>query len=185
MQLCWVTNERYYSKLLRWFFTDDTSHVGVTFGMDDDSVHLAVDVNRPFGKVYDLQHWLYKYTVIWSMDVNLSDDHEREMYKLCRDYCVLRQYDMPAYYFGMIAGLKLKFLHISLPTVNTWSLNTGSTCQEILVPIVQSDVMQHIEPRLADVDFKRFSACTPDMTMDIMKAATKGNPRIQWRFNGG
>lgn len=182
MRICWVTNERYYSRLLRYLFTNDSSHVGVTF--DVHGISLATDVNKPFGKVWDLDYWLYKYNVVWSMDVLLSEDDEMVLFRLCRDYCVLRKYDMGAYYYGMICGLRLKFLGIPLPSVNKWSLNTGSTCQEVVTPIIQSDILQHIEPRLANIDPTVFSACTPDMTMEILKTATKDNPRIEWRFNG-
>jgi len=182
MRICWVTNEKYYSKLLRFLFNNDTSHVGVMF--DINGIELVTDINRPFGKVWDNNYWLYKYTVVWSMEVLLSDKEEIELYHTCRKYCVLREYDMGAYYYGMLAGLRLKFLKIPLPKVNKWSLNTGSTCQEVLTPLVQSDIIRHVEPRLASIDPTRFSECTPDMVMNIMKTATKGNPRIHWRFNG-
>jgi len=182
MKVCWVTNEKFYSKLLRYLFTDVSSHVGVMF--DFDGISLATDINKPFGKVWDSRYWLSKYSIVWHMDIALTHDHEIELYKYCADYCVLRPYDMNAYYFGMIAGLKYKFFGCSLPTENTWSNNTGGTCQEIVTPILQNDIIKQIEPRFANVDYLKFPCMTPDMVMDVLKAATSNNPRIRWTFNG-
>jgi hypothetical protein len=182
MRICWVTNEKYYSRLLRFLFNNLTSHVGVIFNFD--GISLATDLNKPMGKVWDSRYWFHKYNAVWTMDVKLSEHEEIALYKTCSDYCVLRVYDMPAYYFGMIAGLKWKFFNIPLPKVNAWSANTGSTCQEVLTPLVQTDILRKIEPRLASLDPTKFSACTPDMTIGIMKKATEGNPLIKWTFYG-
>jgi hypothetical protein len=182
MRVCWVTNEVYYSRLLRYLFNNVSSHVGVMFEFDD--IALTTDINKPKGKVWDSRYWLDKYSIVWSMDVSLSHDHEIELYKICADYCVLRPYDMGAYYFGMIAGLKHKVFGIPYPTENTWANNTGGTCQDVVTPLVQNDLMRQIEPRLADIDYINFPCKTPDMVMNILKAATSKNPRIRWVFNG-
>jgi hypothetical protein len=180
MKVCWVTNDRYYSKLYRWLFKEDASHVGAVF--DFGSSAIAVDLNRPYGRIWDIHHWLHKYTIIWSMEIDLTAKEEMEMYESCRDYAVMRQYDMSGYYFGIIAGIKHRLLGAKIPKVNKWSKGTGSMCQEIVVPVFQHEIIKGI---LGDVlpatgNDGRTLATIRKMLWD----ATKDNPKVKWVYNG-
>lgn len=184
MKICWVTNERRYSRLYRWIFQEDASHVGAVFTFDDRQVEVAVDLNRPFGRIWDIHHWLHKYTIIWSMElVGLTVDEEWQLYKTCRDYAVMRTYDMSAYYWGMLVGLRLRLFGGKKPPVNAWSKGTGSTCQEIVVPIIQHPIFQRMVGNTGLLPTGN-DAKTPGMIREILVKATKGNSNVRWIYNG-
>lgn len=180
MRLAWVTNDRYYSGLLRFLFNEPTSHVGSIFSLYGMS--LAVDINRPYGKVYDLTHWLSKYTIIWEMRINFERHDELKLYQAAKDYAVLRPYDMRSYYYGMFAGIGHKFFGIPYPKTNALASGTASMCQEILTPILQHPTFKAVVPH--NIDVQHFSECTPHMSMLLLKDATANNPSVEWAYNG-
>jgi hypothetical protein len=146
-----------------------------------DAMRTAIDVNNPRGALWSSKYWLYKYSIVWQVELDLPLTQEIEMYKTLEDYAVLRPYDINGYYNGMIWGLLHKFLKLPLPTENEWSNHTGSMCQEILVPILQSDI---IKVTGVHSDILDFTAMTPEMSMNYMKKITKDNPLWKWTYNG-
>lgn len=180
MKVCWVTNEKGYSRLYRWLFGEDASHVGSVFTFDGYAI--AVDLNRPFGRIWDIHHWLHKYTIIWSMEIKLAEEEEMTMYKTCRDYAVMRQYDMSGYYFGVVAGLKHRLFGMKIPKVNAWSKGTGSMCQEIVVPVFQHEIIKNIVGDVLPATGN--DGRTLATIRDILHKATKDNPRVDWIYNG-
>jgi hypothetical protein len=181
MKICWVTNEKKYSRLYRWLFKEDASHAGSVFTFGDSAI--AVDLNRPFGRIWDIRHWLSKYTIIWSMEVELTQKQESEMYEACRDYAVMRDYDMPGYYYGMIAGLRRRLLGIRLPKKNIWSRGTGSMCQEIVVPIVQHPVFRQVVGEEV-IPSTGNDGRTLATIREMLHKATKDHPKVKWTYNG-
>lgn len=182
MRLCWVTNEKLYSRMFRSWFNSETSHVGAMFSFD--GLTFATDLNRPVGSVYGEKYWLSKYNIVWSMNIALPKASEIAMFKVCREYCECRTYDMGAYYYGMLCGLKYKLFNTPLPKFNKWSKHTGSTCQEILTPILQSPIFREIVPQASAVDVTKFTTYTTDMTMNLMQSITHKNSAVEWVFNG-
>ena len=180
MKLCFVTNDKNYSKLFRWLFNEDSSHVGTTFNIN--GVELATDLNRPYGTLWDLNYWKSKYNIVWSMELKLSDQEEFEIFKACREYAVLRKYDMAGYYYGMVWGILAKFFGLTLPKVNIWAEDTGSMCQEIIVPLVQHPIFKKYVP--TSIPVVRTTAKTPGMVRKMMMDATKDNEHITWVYNG-
>jgi len=181
MKICWVTNEQYYSKLMRWIFNCETTHVGAVFSIGD--INLATDLNKPYGKVWGLHRWLHKYTVIHECEIPLNKTQEIAMYKACCDYCEMRPYDFNGYLYGMIRGLLKKFFNKAFPDKNSWSSLTGSMCQEVVVPIWQHSIIKslglNLDPYKADLTRK-----TPDMVKDMMFEATEDNLNFKWLYNG-
>lgn len=186
MKICWVTNEKRYSRIYRWIFREDASHVGAVFSFDNDEAALAVDLNRPWGRVWDIHHWFHKYTAIWTMElVGLTEDEEWSLYRCCRDYASMRQYDMNAYWWGMLVGLRLRLFGGKKPPVNAWSLGTGSTCQEIIVPLLQHPTFQRIVGKNpGGLTATGNDALTPGMIRERLIKATKGKPGVVWTYNG-
>lgn len=181
MKICWVTNEKNYSKLYRWLFKEDASHVGSVFTFGSSSV--AVDLNRPFGRIWDIRHWLHKYTIIWSMEIKLTEEEELEMYAACREYAVMRDYDMSGYYYGMIVGLRRRLFGVKLPSKNAWSKGTGSMCQEIVVPIIQHSVFNRVVGENL-LPVRGNDGRTLATIREILWKATKDHPLVEWKYNG-
>jgi hypothetical protein len=160
-------------------FNEETSHVGAYF--DLRGVKTVVDLNKPYGTTWDSRYWFSKYNVVWECDIPLSEEEELLVYLESAEYAVLRPYDIKGYYYGLWRGLLNKFLGIDLPDENVWAENTGSMCQEILVPLIQS---APFENRKIRIHLHNLTAKTPDMTMNILKEATKNHHDIEWVFNG-
>lgn len=179
MKICWVTNEVWFSKMLRFLFNESVSHVGVMFEID--GIKTAIDLNKPTGTLWSARYWLHKYSIVWEVELKLPHDKEVELYKTCEEYAVLRPYDMGGYYYGMLWGLLHKFLKIPFPKYNKWSSHTGSMCQEILVPILQHEIIKKTGVK---ADILDFTAMTPEMTFDYMQKLTHDNDLWEWIYNG-
>jgi hypothetical protein len=179
MKIHWVTNEQRYSKFFRFLFGEQTSHVGAEFSIG--GAEMAIDLNKPYGTLWDMGYWRSKYNIVWSCEIPLSSDEEWQVFNDCRKYAVLRKYDMNGYYYGIWRGILKKFFGRPLPSVNKWAANTGSMCQEIVVPVTQSNP---IVARGIAIDLMHTTAKTPDMVIKIMKKATAHRPDVKWVFNG-
>ena len=171
MKIVWVTNDIWYSKMLRFLFSEDSSHVGTTFNFD--GLDLAIDINRPYGSLYGLKYWFHKYRIVEQVELVLPHDLEIEMLKTVADYAVMRPYDMGGYYYGMVWGLLHKFLRLPLPKVNKWSDGTGAMCQEIIIPILKSKTVK--DTGIVN-DIYDFANMSPSMTKEYFKKITKNNP---------
>ena len=175
MKIVWVTNDIWYSKLLRFLFNEDSSHVGTVFNFD--GLDLAVDINKPYGSLYSLKYWLNKYRIVEQVELTLPHDQEIQLLKIVADYSVMRPYDMGGYYYGMVWGLLHKLFKLPLPEINKGSDGTGAMCQEIIIPILKSQIVQATGIINGIFDFANMS---PSMTRDYFKKITLNNPFWKW-----
>jgi len=179
MKLCWVTNQKKYSKFFRYLFNEDASHMGVVFDISD--VDLVVDLNRPYGTLWDFNYWQRRYEVVRYMEVDLSDEEEFELFKSCKEYAILRKYDMSGYYYGMICGLLHKIFGIPFPYENKWSNGSGGMCQQIIIPLMNHPVFKNKIPHLGFI--QNTSARSPKNIQNILEQATKDNEYVNWYEN--
>lgn len=179
MKLCWVTNQKKYSKFFRYLFNEDASHMGVVF--DINGVDLVVDLNRPYGTLWDFNYWQIRYTVVRYMEVELGEEEEFELFKSCKEYAVLRQYDMSGYYYGMIRGLLRRIFNIPLPIENKWSDGSGSMCQQIIIPLMNHPVFKNKIPQLGLVP--NTATKSPKNIQNILEQATQNSESVKWYEN--
>lgn len=186
MKIVWVTNDVWFSKLLRFLFRETTSHVGLLFTINEKEI--ALDINNPKGDKYEARrksdnqlYWLIKYNIVHQVELDLTQEQETQLYKECEAYCVGRKYDIYGYYFGLLAGLLHKVFMLPLPKKNWWTNGTGSMCQECIIPILMSSITK---ANGVNVDNIYLAAMTPDMTMHYMEQLTQGNPKWRWMHYG-
>jgi len=175
MHIAWVTNDVWFSRLLRWIFKQKTSHVGLIFRLKE--VELALDINNPYGSLWSLNYWLHKYRLIYTLEIPLTKEEEFFVFKSLEEIAVLKPYDIKAYYYGMWRGLLKRLFKIPYPEVNKAVTNGKDMCQEIISyvlhhPIVQEKIGKH------ECDF---TVMTPDSSMMYMRLITNNIPSFIWR----
>jgi hypothetical protein len=178
MKICWVTNDVWYSKLLRFLFNETTSHVGTLWNIN--TVDLAIDQNRPVGSMYSAKYWLHKYRIIHQVELTLPEDKELELFKCVEARAVLRKYDMGGYYYGMVWGLLHKVFGLPLPKINKWSRPDEDMCQEIISSLLVHRIVKDAGVIAPTTDL---STMTPDATMHYMKKLTENKPLWKWTHN--
>ena len=179
MKICWLTNDKWYSKLLRFIFNEESSHVGVIFNID--GIEIAMDITKPHGDIYSAKSWFSKYRLLYQVELKLTHDQEIEVFKECETFCVMKKYDFPGYIYGMIYGL-LRKLHIikMLPVENRWA-GSGDMRQEILRPILKSKIIKMVGgvPEI----ITNFSTGTERSapTITAWRCAAHESQRFSWR----
>jgi len=176
MRICWVTNDVWFSRLLRYIFKESTSHVGVLVNVHD--TEFAFDINNPYGSMYSAKYWLHKYRVVHSLDIPLSEQDSVRFFKFMEERAVLRPYDIKAYYYGMWRGLLRKLFGLAGPKTNKGVTPDRDMCQEVVRHVMEFDVIH----QKLDVQCPDLTLMTPDMTMKYMKTITS-NTEWTWSHN--
>lgn len=179
MKICWVTNNIWYSRLLRYLFNQTTSHVGIAW--DINSVHLVIDQNRPTGTLWSLKYWLNKYWIVHQVELVLSPEKELELFKYLETRNILLKYDIGGYYYGMIWGLIHKLFKIPYPKTNKWAKPDQDMCQEIIVPLLEHPIIIESLGNFSPKLIPDFATMTPDMSMKYMELLTKNNSLWKWK----
>jgi len=179
MKLCWVTNQKKYSKLFRYLFNEDASHMGIIFNIN--GIDLVIDLNRPHGTLWDLNYWQHRYTIVRYMEVKLSEEEELWLFKSCKGYAVLRKYDMSGYFYGMVCGILNKILGVPLPDENKWSDGSGSMCQQIVIPLMSHPVIKN---KISNLELiQNTAAKSPKAIQNSLEIITKDNEHVIWYEN--
>lgn len=173
MRLCFSTNEKYYSKFMKFLFKEPTSHVGAGFVVQ--GCPLIVDCTKPCGKLYHQKHWDKKYKTVYFVDIQLSEDDEKLAFYLVTDNAVLKPYDWDAYFYGFLLGILWKWGGIKPPTYNRFSSKDADLCTEIVNPIKPLLCQYGI-----NLEGKDMAAMTPHMMAAEIYEQTKSNERVRW-----
>ena len=174
MKIYFSTNEKYYSKFMRWLFKEPSSHVGLGFS-PDGTIPLVLDCTKPYGKIYHLDHWKKKYRITYSMDLALTKEDEEEAYILTTNNAVLKPYDWDAYFYGFLRGIAARWYGIPLPFTNRYSSDDADLCTEVLNPIKQLLLKYQIELITKDL-----AAMTPHMLAKELHDQTLTNEKVTW-----
>ena len=176
MIIYFTTNEKFYSKLLRWIFDEPTSHVGASF-KPEGQIELVADCTKPHGKLMHLNNWLFKHRLLCSIEINMKKEHELQAYELVVNNCVMKPYDFPAYIYGFYWGLRIKFFGHKPPKKNAESSKEMDLCTEILNPI--KGLLLEYAIDIYDMDL---AAMTPTMLAMELYKQTIYNSRVDWKI---
>lgn len=173
MLIYFSTNDVYYSKIFRWLFNEPSSHVGLGFFRDQESV--VVDCTKPCGREHSLSRWIFKYKITHSLKIPLSEEREEDFYQIAKEYSVGKKYDFSAYYWGLFCGLAFKLFRIPLPKKNVFQQEEHGLCTEIFVPFKEKLLEFGID--ILELDM---SATTPHMLALRLYEQTKDNTGVRW-----
>lgn len=150
------------------------SHVGLGFS-PDGAVPLVVDCTKPYGKIYHLEHWKSKYSIPYSMVLQLSPADEFEAFRLVSENSVLKPYDWDAYFYAFYRGILWKWFDVDPPTTNRCSSDKAELCTEVLNPIKPLLLKYNINLLNRDL-----SAVTPHMLAAEIHNQTRTNEKVTW-----
>jgi hypothetical protein len=162
MKIYFSTNEKWYSKLMRFAEGSDVTHVGLGFF---DDLQLVIDCTIPKGSLYHYWYWADKYEVVHTLDIPMSKEDEELAYKLTLEMCLLAEYDRDAYIFGLYWLLRHKITGERYPNRNLGNRGNKLMCSEIFVPVV--GVLKKYGIDLECIDF---SVKSPRMLYDIIES---------------
>lgn len=174
MYIYFTTNDKFYSKLLKWVFNEYISHIGLAFA-PTLKTHLVIECTKPYGKVFALQHWLLRNEVIVAVQIPLTKEEEAQWFDEVAYRAVLRPYDFGAYFYGFYWGLRHKFFGDAYPETNAKSDPNHDICTEVLQPLKVLLLKYGIDIAKDDL-----TAMTPQMVASKMYYQTKGKSDIIW-----
>lgn len=173
MYLYFSTNDKYYSRFMRFLFKEPTSHIGIGFEVGE--CPIVVDCTKPFGKVYHLKHWESKYEIKISAKITMTAEDELEALRKTVDNAVLKPYDWGAYYYGFFIGILWKWFYVPPPKTNKYGSDDADLCTEVLNPIKR--ILKKYEIDLVNHDL---AAMTPHMVATEIYRQTFSNERVAW-----
>lgn len=174
MKIYFSTNEKYYSKIVRWLFDEPVSHIGLGFNIN--GVEMVIDCAKSHGKLYHLKDWENKYSIFYHAEIETSDQVEADLFKKAVRHNIMKPFDKKAYYWFLLAGLKSKIFNTPLPEKNPVQAAYGNICTEIIKPI-RKDLWE-----LYDIDLSKydFSCKTPFMVGEIIRDESMECPFLKW-----
>lgn len=133
MKIYFTTNQKWYSRLMRWLWSDEVTHVGI--GFNEFQHELVFDISKPYGSIYPVELWFKKYEKRYELSFDLT---EREINKYFADlwyYCILKEYDIGTYYYAIYWGILKKFFKVPLPKSNIIANENKGICSNVIDPI--------------------------------------------------
>lgn len=133
MYIYFTTNEKYYSKLLRWLTGEPVSHVAVGFYFG--AKINVIEATKPRAKLVSYKHFKSKEKLVKVLKLSLGFDDELFCYNLVLQKMVGKPYDWGAYYYGFWRCILKKFFGISFPKINRFNDPDKQLCTEVLDPL--------------------------------------------------
>lgn len=174
MVIYFTTNENFYSRLLRWIFSEPVSHVGACL-YPTGKTAVVIDCTKPHGRIYAYNCWTKKNFPIFGVDIPMKEEDEIYCFDKMALRSVLRPYDLGAYIYGFYWGLRIKFFGSKPPRTNDKSHHEKDLCTEIFHPI--KDILLKYGIDLFGIDL---AAMTPYMLAQEIYRQTKDNASIRW-----
>lgn len=135
MDIVFTTNQKFWSKALRWLLNEPTSHVALRFYVL--GVHLTIDCSKEGGQLMTWYNFQKKNEIIEM--ISLETKHQLEAYLFRRSLSLVGvTYDLDAYKYGFYRAILKKFFEIPFPKINKWAKPENYACTEIFLPIIQS-----------------------------------------------
>jgi hypothetical protein len=161
MKIYFSTNEKWYSKLMRFAEGSDVTHVGLGFFND---LQLVIDCTIPKGSLYHYRYWADKYEVVHTLDIPMSREDEELAYRMTLSTCLLAEYDRCAYIVGLYWLVRCKITGEDLPVKNPGNRDNKLMCSEVFVPVVGI-----LKKYGVDLEYIDFSVKSPRMLYDIIR----------------
>jgi hypothetical protein len=162
MKIYFVTNQKWYSRLMRWLWNDEVTHLGI--GFDEFNHELIFDISKPTGSVYPYEYWFNKYEPRYFIEIALSDEEIDEYFAELWFYCVLKPYDMNSYYLAIFWGIMTKFFKIKVPDINVVADEEKGFCSNVIEPLKELLTKNGMYLKNVDTYSK-----TPQMLLNIFK----------------
>jgi hypothetical protein len=174
MIIYFTTNEKFYSKLLRWLFKEPVSHVGICL-YPTGAIPIVVDCTKPYGKLYGFNPWKKKHEPIYAVQIPLAPSDELDCFEKVAMRSVGRLYDFEAYFYGFYWAILWRFFGFTLPKQNKLSNHDKDLCTEIFNPIKVT--LQNYGIDLFGIDL---ASVTPHMLAKEIYKQTKDNGLFNW-----
>jgi hypothetical protein len=134
MKILFTKSTSYYSKIARWLFDEPCDHVALLFY--PESFNLVVEGTKPVCRLTAYNSFISSHNIVHDVHIQTNCNQEYNLYKKIINTQVGLPYNWDAYFYGLVAGLKLKLLDISLPTTNLYQSEGQQLCTTILRPII-------------------------------------------------
>lgn len=133
MKIYFVTNEKWYSKLMRFLYRDEVTHIGI--GYNESEEEIIFDITKPYGSVYPKEYWFHKYEKRYHIELTLTDiEVENSLNNLWKT-CVMKTYDIDTYYWTIFFGILNRFFGYPIPTVNRFANRDRGLCTNVIDPV--------------------------------------------------
>lgn len=178
MRIYFATNDKYYSKVMRFLFKEPVSHVASGFWTD--KIDIIVDSTKPHGKAYHKLHWDSKYKTKYFIDIAMSAEDELAAYQASVASSVMVPYDWQAYWYAFYKVTCRWLFGIPLPTHNKYEDPSKNLCQEAIAALRPYLIKYDLDMRFID-----FSGLTPHMIgRALYKRTDPRNKNVSWPLGG-
>jgi hypothetical protein len=153
MEMIFTTNEKFWSRVFRFFVKEPSSHICLKFNIS--GFLFSIDCSTEGGRLMPWDKFLGSHNIISTVVFPTSDVLEKLLFEKAL-FVVGKKYDMGAYKYGLWRAVLKTLFKIPYPEINICSDPEKFACTEIIYPI-QDILESQFEISFKDVDLAAMS----------------------------
>lgn len=155
MILLWTKNNQPASWLIRWGLKEKSSHFAICFFEEFGDNAIVAEARFDGTQISWLGDFKSKHSIVHALQAPLLDYEESDLYNLISGQIRGKNYDKPAFFYWIWAGLAYRFGGKRLPKRNPIGRDEMILCIEVLGKL--RDYLEKIGVFLDDIDLEMTS----------------------------